>query len=149
MEIKTLIFLVLITILTSCSHTIKSQPVENQEKIENEFYTFFDRFKNDSLFQTNRIDFPLKVEIIQETDENGKDIFSNTLINKDQWKYNTFQWDSTFMVRELDKYSQRIEIINDSAIVYWEGIDNGLDIRLIFLKLDNNWFFEKHLDLSD
>jgi len=152
MKINTLIALVTLMISTSCMNSRKTQSFKiqnNNKNIESEFYSFFDKFKSDSVFQVNRINFPLEVEIYQKTNENGEDLFSKTYIKKEQWRYEPFNWDSTYIVRRLDKYTQRFEVRNDTTTIHYEGIDNGINYMLIFIKRNGEWYFYKHFDLSD
>jgi hypothetical protein len=142
-------------ILCGCNNTKDKQAQEpsvsdtiiisKSDSIEN-FNAFFSRFKKDSAFQIERIKFPLETEYNEQS--TGDVVKKRNLIKLKDWKYDSFYWDSGYAKRELDAYTQRIESLLDTTKILWEGVDNGINIELVFILVDKQWYLLKYLDYS-
>ena len=142
-------------IVCSCNNTKDKQAqipsvsdtiiINKADSIEN-FSAFFIRFKEDSIFQIERIKFPLETEY---TEQSIKDVETKKkLIKLKDWEFDSFYWDSGYAKRQLDAYTQRIESLGDTTKILWEGVSNGINIELIFILVDKKWYLLKHLDYS-
>ena len=119
--------------------------ISDHDSLEN-FNAFFKRFKEDSTFQIERIKFPLESEYSEQTSRNFK--LKKKFINSKDWKFDTFQWDSSYAKRETDAYNQRVKSSGDTTKVLWEGVSNGINIELAFILVDKKWYLLKYSDYS-
>lgn len=114
--------------------TINNAIVESKEK--EDFNAFFQKFKNDSLFQKQRIDNPLTVVIYEEDVEE---------VTKQQVKYVSFNqkdWDMKISI-ETEKISK------DTVNVILEGIDTGVRIEHMFVNRNIEWHLFQIKNYSD
>lgn len=143
--LSTLIFLSVL-LFGSCKYNPQSKsevaPLKGkevsvlQEKVN--FDIFFEQFQKDSLFQLDRISFPLKKEFYN-TD---KEFFDKMLIKKEEWAYTDFSLLSREYLKELtrlseNKYSYNIQIV-----------DTGISVNYIFEIQDGKWYLVEIQDES-
>jgi hypothetical protein len=118
--------------------------------IEGEFFeAFFDKFKMDSLFQRERVEFPFLVESIDTDSDTGPDKFNKKYIQKEDWKYANFHYDESFATRGVDAYTQTIRIQLHNAVVQLRGVDNGIWIDYLFEKKVDKWMLVSEHDSSN
>lgn len=111
------------------------------------FINFFLQFKKDSVFQINRIKFPLEENYLDLDKEDGTII--RKLIRRRDWKYESFYWDSSYTKKRFGAFNQWIEQLGDWAIVFWEGVENGIDLEFIFKLQHDKWYLCKISDSSN
>lgn len=133
---KAFIALFLFSIIISCDSQSKSQ--QNGKQEQENFYTFFESFKADSLFQKERIMFPLTCETVD----------SLIVIEKNDWTYATYYWDSTYAKRQLDAYYQIITVDSNQAVISCEGVENCINFKDIFIRKNGKWYLQKEIDGS-
>lgn len=165
---KPIIFLLLISFLfINCKNEISKNDNKKVEKpkIENikteksapkitdeNFEAFLKDFSRDSIFQINRVKFPLKVkeidlESMEEINEN-KSGFKERTILKSQYTKLDFTYQKDALTRELDRYSQKNILKNNIMTVEIRGIDNGLYSDFYFEKIDGKWFLKSWKEQS-
>ena len=128
-----------IFLLTACG--TKSVDTNTSDKSSEEnFDEFFEKFKNDSLFQIERVKFPWIIP-----SEHGKDL----VINKGDWRHADFAYDTNSATVEIDAYTQEIVTYGDTVKIEQRGVDNGIYIDFVFVKIDNKWFLYAEKDLSN
>ena len=138
------IFFILIVCLIACKPKLNSD-INNVEPtntniqsktVDEDFSDFFKKFKNDSLFQVQRIDNPLSLIISDEEsdEEQKKEVKYVSFFQKD--------WDVKI------KYNA-IEISKDTMAVILEGIDTGVHIEHVFAKRGDQWYLFQIKNLSD
>jgi len=111
------------------------------------FEVFFERFGKDSLFQKQRVKYPLKESYIESLDPTI--IKTDTIYNISEYKYIDFIKDKDGMKREYEKYSIEIEKIDNENIYYKNlGYDNGIHIIFKFKLIAGCWFLVEILDES-
>ena len=115
-------------------NNFKSQ--ENQVlTVEEDFNTFFEKFKKDSVFQKQRVVFPLKVRIFNidnlKTEENSLE-----------------EKDYEFLKIDENEVSVEKKISKDSVKIILKGKDNGIYIETQFLKDNGIWKLETYNDQS-
>ncbi|WP_299121079.1 DUF4348 domain-containing protein [uncultured Tenacibaculum sp.] len=140
---------IFLLLFTSCNN-LKSK--ENKKEIVNlnkskkedcikDFDTFFDKFGKDSVFQKNKIKYPLRYLISDYDYEQEKDTVGVELIRKEENKYFDFTKDKDAINNEFDKYTIEIEKKSDKEILYKHlGYDNGIFIIHKFVFIDGCWF---------
>ena len=115
-------------------NNFKSQ--ENQVlTVEEDFNTFFEKFKKDSVFQKQRVVFPLKVRVFNidnlKTEENSLEEENYELLKIDE-----------------NEVSIEKKISKDSVKIILKGKDNGIYIETQFLKDNGIWKLETYNDQS-
>ena len=111
-------------------------PQENQVlTVEEDFNAFFEKFKKDSVFQKQRVVFPLKVRVFNidnlKTEENSLEEKNYELLRIDE-----------------NEVSMEKKISKDSVKIILKGKDNGIYIETQFLKDKGIWKLESYNDQS-
>ena len=111
-------------------------PQENQVlTVEEDFNAFFEKFKKDSVFQKQRVVFPLKVRVFNidnlKTEENNLEEENYELLRIDE-----------------NEVSMEKKISKDSVKIILKGKDNGIYIETQFLKDKGIWKLESYNDQS-
>lgn len=109
------------------------------------FSEFLKRFREDSVFQKSRVDFPLPQDILENVDD---DRYNTEKIKAEDWHYANFRYDPSFATRELDAYTERIVKEQNRIKMIYEGVDNGINIILEFELQNNQWMLVRWSDLS-
>ena len=126
----------------SCNNS--SLKVANDD-CDRTFLDFIKKFQQDSLFQFQRIKFPLTLKTIDFDD--GATI--NESIEKEKWKYINFNYDQNFNSNQIDLYTQEIKKYGDTMRLELRGIDNGIYIDYEFLKDGARWYLISEKDYSN
>ncbi|WMI68201.1 DUF4348 domain-containing protein [Mangrovimonas sp. YM274] len=103
--------------------------------VDSDFRLFLDFFNKDSIFQLNRIDFPIKVKDFQKVEFE----LNERVINKIDYSLKTFQINKTSDLEDFGEYEQIIKIENEKAIIEISGIGNGIAIDYEFAKVNGKW----------
>lgn len=111
-------------------------PQENQVlTVEEDFNAFFEKFKKDSVFQKQRVVFPLKVRVFNidnlKTEENSLE-----------------EKNYEFLKIDENEVSMEKKISKDSVKIILKGKDNGIYIETQFLKDKGIWKLESYNDQS-
>ena len=111
-------------------------PQENQVlTVEEDFNAFFEKFKKDSVFQKQRVVFPLKVRVFNidnlKTEENSLEEKNYEFLRIDE-----------------NEVSMEKKISKDSVKIILKGKDNGIYIETQFLKDKGIWKLESYNDQS-
>ena len=136
---KKILPIFILIIFSNC----QDQKIENNFKsqenqvltVEEDFNTFFEKFKKDSVFQKQRVVFPLKVRIFNidnlKTEENNLEEENYELLRIDE-----------------NEVSMEKKISKDSVKIILKGKDNGIYIETQFLKDKGIWKLESYNDQS-
>jgi len=130
----------------SCNSISKSTNKSDREDKIEDFNTFLDKFKTDSIFQYSRISFPLTQELSGDLDESENKIIQ---IDSKDWHYLDLKYDQSFSTRELDAYTEKIVVANSSAQLLYQGVDNGINVEYIFGLRDKIWYLVRWNDFSN
>ena len=137
-----------ILLIVACSQN-NNTTSQNASKSSNDsievFNDFLIKFKADSIFQKSRIIFPLLNVTYNPYDGTSEISF----VKKNQYIYNNFYWDSSYAKRERDAITQKIKVLEDTAWIYFLGVDNGINGQLVFVCNNGKWFYFKSIDHSD
>ena len=136
---KKILLIFILIIFSNCQdqkieYNNKSQ--ENQVlTIEEDFNTFFEKFKKDSVFQKQRVVFLLKVRFFNidnlKTEENSLEEKNYEFLRIDE-----------------NEVSMEKKISKDSVKIILKGKDNGIYIETQFLKDKGIWKLESYNDQS-
>jgi len=107
---------------------------------DNDFNSFFERFKTDSAFQKARIHFPLKYKI--SGDEGEAD--STRLIVAKDWKFTKL-----FISNAGNLILKKIKKSPTEMDVRVQIEDTGFENEFTFLKENNRWFLYSVAENSD
>jgi len=110
--------------------------VLRQEKENSDI--FFDRFQKDSVFQKDRIIFPLK-NILYNTDTES---FDEKMINEKEWRFMDF-------LNLPENYLKKITKLSDDEFNYNIQIeDTGVSVNYIFKIHNDKWYLVEIKDES-
>jgi Domain of unknown function (DUF4348) len=130
---------------TNDSTTDKNVESEKTNLVGENFSDFFAKFKNDSLFQVERVKFPMTLkswDIDQDKPTNDKLDISN-------WRHLDFEYMDDYAKREIDAYTQETKMYADSVKIQLRGVDNGIYIDYEFVNVDGKWFLVAEKDYSN
>ncbi|HMT53181.1 MAG TPA: hypothetical protein PKD16_19635 [Saprospiraceae bacterium] len=139
---KYLLSIIIISFIFSCKKPKIVTTSSGQGK-EN-FDTFFEKFKNDSVFQKQRIKYPFKMAFFEAELENP-DI---EYYNKDNITYLNLKYKEEFAKKEIDAYTQDVKFYKDTARIELRGVDNGIFIDVDFIPINGIWFCIQLIDSS-
>lgn len=127
---------------------LKSSNIENSFKVINNesFDSFFWNFMTDSIFQIQRVQFPLTY--ITWKDDIGGEI-ETIILNKNNWKYNSFYIDSASERTQVyDNFDLKLRPTNQ-RVIHWYGVETGGDSKYYFEGFDGKWYLIKQEQLGD
>jgi hypothetical protein len=109
------------------------------------FIVFLQKFMSDSIFQKNRVKFPLTYLTYDDSDDESKEITKR--LNPDDWNFNTIYDRLKFMTNFSSSWDTNIKE-SDNMLIYIGGVENGIYIRYFFTKNDEKWYLTKMSDES-
>ena len=140
------ILLILAFSFVGCTGTAKENSADAQLKSDVEiaqhknedFYRFLDDFNTKRTFQLDRIIFPITVL----TPDANQIALAPTeeKIEKMDWELLDLTYDSTYTIRDYDKYTQTVNFRKYTAHVSLRGIDNGIYADYYFKLIDGEWY---------
>ena len=137
--------LILLTTILLVSCGTKTTDLTAKKGIDKEtFDDFFNRFRSDSLFQVERVKFPLTL-VTWDIDDN----LTTEEINQKNWRHLRFEYKDEFGTREIDVYTQETKIYSDSAKIELRGVDNGIHVDYVFTKVNGQWTLTTERNYSD
>lgn len=138
-----LLFILLTISLVGCDTKTTELTTDKNVQSEN-FDDFFNKFKSDSLFQMERVKFPLTL-VTWDLDDN----LATEEISRENWRYLRLEYKNEFGTREIDAYTQEIKIYADSAKLELRGVDNGIHVDYVFNKVNGQWTLTTERDYSN
>ena len=115
-----------------------------EENGQEDFYEFYERFANDSLFQAERVADPLPFVAPDPDDEFE---ILETTIQKSQWFTFQPQLPTEFLTNV--NYGQRLDRNSRVRIIELRGFGNGFCNTLYFRCRNGEWKLTKFEDLSN
>ena len=106
------------------------------------FDSFIHKFIADSVFQLERIQFPLKTLANVET---GSDA---GLIKKQDWKIVRLFGNHGYRSQIYDNFKKEMRDTNE-RLFCWEGVENGVYVEYRFIRVNGRWFLTEYNDFSD
>ena len=118
--------------------------ISSADSESEDFFSFYERFVNDSLFQTERVVDPLPFVTIDPDDEFH---VLETTLEKGQW----FAFQPTLSKDVLAHiyYGQRLSENSSTRIMEFKGVGNGFYNVLYFQRRNGLWKLIKFEDLGD
>ena len=123
---------------------IDDATMTKEENGQEDFYEFYERFANDSLFQAERVADPLPFVAPDPDDEFQ---ILETTIQKSQWFTFQPQLPTEFLTNV--NYGQRLDKNSRTRIIELRGFGNGFSNTLYFRCRNGEWKLTKFEDLSN
>ena len=123
---------------------IDDATMTKEENGQEDFYEFYERFANDSLFQAERVADPLPFVVPDPDDEFE---ILETTIQKSQWFTFQPQLPTEFLTNV--NYGQRLDRNSRVRIIELRGFGNGFCNTLYFRCRNGEWKLTKFEDLSN
>lgn len=123
---------------------IDDAAIPEEEVTHEDFYEFYERFANDSLFQAERVTEPLQY-VTADPDDEFQVI--ETTMEKGQWF--AFRPALPRDVLTNVSYGQRLDRNSRSRIVELKGFSDGFNNTLYFRCRNGQWKLTKFEDLGD
>lgn len=118
---------------------IKKRAVDSNQE---DFYSFLSNFCKDSIFQKQRIKFPLDITYL---DNDFNEVKENR--NKEKWRFTRFYYDCDSIAKTYHDYQLTFKATNE-RILKIVGVENGINARFTFRRIDNKWVMTKYEDYS-
>lgn len=138
-----LLFILLTISLVGCGTKTTELTTDKNVQGEN-FDDFFYKFRSDSIFQMERVKFPLTL-VTWDIDDN----LATEEIDRENWRHLKLEYKDEFGTREIDAYTQETKIYADSAKIELRGVDNGIHVDYVFNKVDGQWTLTTERDYSN
>jgi hypothetical protein len=123
---------------------IDDATMSKEEGGQEDFYEFYERFANDSLFQAQRVADPLHFVVPDPEDEFQ---ILETTIQKSQW----FTLQPNLPTEHLTNinYGQRLDRNSHTRVIEMRGFGNGFSNTLYFRCRNGKWKLTRFEDLSN
>lgn len=123
---------------------IDDATMSKEEDGQEDFYEFYERFANDSLFQAQRVADPLHFVVPDPEDEFQ---ILETTIQKSQW----FTFQPNLPTEHLTNinYGQRLDRNSHTRVIEMRGFGNGFSNTLYFRCRNGKWKLTRFEDLSN
>lgn len=118
------------------TETIEASNQTSKEKFDDFIYKFI----SDSLYQLDRVKFPLK-SIRANSEEYGT-------IKKKDWQIVRLFGKDEYKAQLYDNFSGELRD-TDERLFCWEGIENGINVQYKFKRIDGHWYLTEFNDFSD
>ncbi|SNY94786.1 DUF4348 domain-containing protein [Flagellimonas pacifica] len=109
------------------------------------FDAFFERFAKDSIFQRNRVKYPLEWFYYKDVTDKAPTM---EIVEYGSSNYVDFTKDKEAFNNEYDKYEVEIEKKENHNLYKLLGIDNGIHVTYKFNLIDGCWYLVEILDES-
>ena len=123
---------------------IDDATMTKEDNGQEDFYEFYERFANDSLFQAERVADPLPFVAPDPDDEFE---ILETTIQKAQWFTFQPQLPTEFLTNV--NYGQRLDRNSRTRVIELRGFGNGFNNTLYFRCRNGEWKLTKFEDLSN
>ena len=123
---------------------IDDASMPEEETGQEDFYDFYKRFANDSLFQAERVNDPLPFVTPDPEDEFQ---ILETTIQKSQWFAFQPKLPTEFLTNV--NYGQRLDRNSRTRIIELRGFGNGFNNTLYFRCRNGEWKLTRFEDLSN
>ncbi|WP_165769895.1 DUF4348 domain-containing protein [Flagellimonas pacifica] len=122
------------------------KPIEMAKDCNQTFDAFFKRFATDSVFQKNRVKYPMEWYFYGNA--NYASLDKEIINSKDKFRYFDFTQDKKAIEREYGAFKIEKAKHKDSVIYKRIGLDSGLLMNFKFHLVDGCWYMVEILDES-
>jgi|GEM_PF-2459113 len=121
------------------------EPIEMAKDCNQTFEAFFERFAKDSIFQKNRVKYPLEWFYYKDVTDKTPTL---EIVEYGSFNFVDFAKDKEAFNNEYDKYEVEIEKKKNHNLYKLLGIDNGIHVTYKFKLIDGCWYLAEILDES-
>jgi hypothetical protein len=126
-------------LLISCTQSKEKKESREEPSCEEEnFDQFIHRFSTREAFQLERTKFPVGV-INPDAGCEEAPLAAET-IGRYDWELLDLTYDSSYLTRPYDQYSQSVRYAKDTAVVEIRGINNGIYADYYFVVIEGKWY---------
>jgi hypothetical protein len=115
----------------------------SMDRSKEDFESFIYKFIADSIFQLERIKFPLKNSI-----QTGINEVETSSIKRSDWKIERLFGRNEYKAQIYDNFEREMRD-TDERLFCWEGIENGIYVEYKFNRIGGQWFLIEFNDFSD
>lgn len=120
--------------------------VINKSDVEQEIFDdFFRKFMIEPDFQLSRVKFPF--ESVGFKDGYPGDDNDTTYFTKEKWQHNSYYLDKQSIPIIYDNYDLDIQN-TDERVFVWAGVENGINVKSFFKRIEGKWYLIKDEDFS-
>ena len=112
---------------------------------QEDFDAFFYKFMLEPDFQLSRIDFPLKIIGFKDGYPGGE--IDTTYFTKDKWQHNSYYLNEISIPIVYDNYKMELQN-TDERVFVWAGVENGINLKSYFKRIEGKWYLIKEEDFS-
>jgi hypothetical protein len=120
-------------VVTEAIETSKQPTKEN-------FNGFINKFIADSLYQLDRIKFPLR-SMKADSEDYGT-------IKREDWKIIRLFGTENYKAQLYDNFKGELRDTNE-RLFCWEGVENGINVQYWFRRIEGRWYLTGYFDFSD
>ncbi len=123
-----------------------TESIEMAKDCNQSFDDFFGRFAKDSVFQKNRVKYPM--EWFFYGDASYENLDKEIISSKDRYRYFDFTADEKAIEKEYGAFKVEKDKYQDSLVYKRIGLDSGLMMNFKFNLIDGCWYLVEILDES-
>jgi hypothetical protein len=118
----------------------------NAQNKKEDFDKFFFKFSTDSIFQIERIVFPLEYITWKSEDLFAEE--SDTFwIKQNEWEHDFFFMNNSYRPQLYDNFQGELRD-TEERLFQWIGIESGTNVKYFFKRIDGKWFLIKKENLG-
>lgn len=122
--------------------TLRERDASANSKNKEDFNDFIYKFISDSLYQLDRIKFPLKSQ------RWNLDEVDSARIEKSEWKITRLFLAEQYRPQIYDNFKREMRD-TDERLLCLEGIENGINVEYGFRRITGLWYLTEFNDFSD
>lgn len=111
---------------------------DESKKQEEDFSYFIEKFSKDSVFQRSRVNFPIKIQLLDDDFE-----LVEFIVEKEDYFTLNFIYPDDFI-----EFKQKIILHQNKATIEVRGTANGIMIDYFFEKIEGKWKLKTWIDSS-
>ena len=119
--------------------------VVKSDFVQEDFNDFFYKFMIEPDFQLSRVKFPL--EFVKFKDGYPGDDIDTIYITKEKWQHNYYYLKKESIPIIYDNYDMKFQN-TDERLFVWAGVENGINVKSFFKRIDGKWYLIKEEDFS-
>jgi|TARA_B110000967_G_scaffold174048_1_gene185998 hypothetical protein len=123
------------------STVFTNEPDLKQENFDDFFY----KFMIETDFQLSRVKFPLQV--IGFKGGYASDDRDTIYFTKDKWEHNFYYMNKQAIPIIYDNYDMELKN-TDERLFIWVGVENGINVKSFFKRIEGKWYLIKQEDFS-
>ena len=112
---------------------------------QEDFDRFFHKFMMEADFQLSRVKFPL--EFVGFKDGYPGDEMDSIYFQKENWQHNSYYLGEESIPIIYDSYEMELRN-TDERVFVWAGVENGINVKFYFKRINGKWYLINIEDFS-